>query len=117
MLGLNANAITDEGAKYLADMLKTNTKLIFLRLSKNAISDQGVQLLADALSRYNKTLESIDISSNKFVTDRSINCISRMIKTNESLSSLNISDCSLSENAKQNFRALTQSNDGFILFI
>ncbi|CAF3674452.1 unnamed protein product [Rotaria socialis] len=117
MLGLNANAITDEGAKCLANMLKTNTKLIFLRLSNNAISDQGVQLLADALSRHNKTLESIDISSNKFVTDRSINCIARMLKTNESLSSLNISHCSLSENAKQNFRVLTQSNDGFVLFI
>jgi Ran GTPase-activating protein (RanGAP) involved in mRNA processing and transport len=58
MLGLNSNDITDEGARYLAEMLKTNKILTFLRLSHNSISDQGVQLLADTLTHHNNMVSN-----------------------------------------------------------
>jgi Ran GTPase-activating protein (RanGAP) involved in mRNA processing and transport len=115
MLGLNSNGITDEGARCLAEMLKTNKILTFLRLSHNSISDQGIELLADALTHHNNSLESIDISSNKLVTDLSIDYLVQMIMRNQRLSSLSLPDCGLSENGKQRFRSMGQAKYGFKL--
>jgi hypothetical protein len=115
MLGLNSNGITDEGARCLAEMLKTNKILTFLRLSHNSISDRGIQLLADALTHHNNSLESIDISSNKLITDLSIDYLVQMIIRNQRLSSLSLPDCGLSENGKQRFRSMGQAKCGFKL--
>jgi Ran GTPase-activating protein (RanGAP) involved in mRNA processing and transport len=115
MLGLNSNSITDEGAKHLAEMLKINKILTFLRLSHNSLTDQGVQYLADALTHHNNILESIDLSSNKFVTDLSIDCLVEMIICNQRLSALSLSNCNLSEDGKQRFRPMGQAKYGFKL--
>jgi hypothetical protein len=80
MLGLNSNNITDEGARHLAEMLKINKTLTFLRLTQNSITDQGVQYLANA---HNNILESIDLSSNTFITDLSIDYLVQMIIRNQ----------------------------------
>jgi len=115
MLGLNSNSITDEGARHLAEMLKINKILTSLRLSHNSLTDQGVQYLANALTHHNNILESIDLSSNKFVTDLSIDYLVQMIIRNQRLSSLSLSNCGLSEDGKQRFRSMGQAKYGFKL--
>jgi hypothetical protein len=115
MLGLNSNSITDEGAKHLAEMLKINKILTLLRLTHNSLTDQGVQYLANTLTHHNNILESIDLSSNKFITDLSIDYLVQMILRNQRLSSLSLSNCGLSEDGKQRFRAMGQAKYGFKL--
>lgn len=114
-LGLNSNSITDEGARHLAEMLKINKILTSLRLTHNSLTDQGVQYLANALTHHNNIFESIDLSSNKFITDLSIDYFVQMIMRNQRLSSLSLSNCGLSEDGKQRFRTMGQAKYGFKL--
>ena len=54
--------ITDQGVKYLSQMLKTNHTLTQLWLGFNHISDDGVKLLMNILTYHNKTLQVFIIS-------------------------------------------------------
>ena len=49
ILDLQNTGITDEGVKYVAEMLKTNTTLECLLLGANEINDQGVERLSNAM--------------------------------------------------------------------
>ena len=71
-LNLLNNGITDNGAEYLAVMLKTNKTLTELNLLGNEISDEGVAMLANALQHYNSTLEDLDLASNTLISDASV---------------------------------------------
>lgn len=51
---LSNNEIGDEGAKYLAEGLQSNTTLITLRLDNNRISDAGMQDINDIMVRNNR---------------------------------------------------------------
>ncbi len=115
MLGLNSNSITDEGVKHFAEMLKINKILTLLRLTHNSLTDQRAQYLANALTHHNNILESIDLSSNKFITNLSIDYLVQMIIHNQRLSSLSLSNCGLSEDGKQRFRSMGQAKYGFKL--
>jgi heat shock protein HspQ len=62
-LDLSRNAITDQGAFWLAACLKINTPLRTLLLNKNAIRDSGLAELASALE-VNQILRRFDVSGN-----------------------------------------------------
>lgn len=115
MLGLNSNNITDEGAKHLAEMLQRNQILTLLRLTHNSLTDRGVQYLINALEHHNNILESIDLSSNKLLTDHSIDYFIQMIIRNQRLSTISLSNCGLSNDGKQRFRTMEQAKYGFKL--
>jgi hypothetical protein len=51
---LSNNEIGDEGAKYLAKGLQSNTTLITLRLDNNRITDAGMQDINDVMVRNNR---------------------------------------------------------------
>ncbi|CAF3665735.1 unnamed protein product, partial [Rotaria sp. Silwood1] len=112
-LNLTKNGITEIGAKYLAEMLKTNKILTHLNLGENEINDHGVQILSDAIENYNTTIQSLDISSNKLLTDESIDYLLQMIKNNSSLNKLQIYNCSLSEKGKQKLKTSEQLKKNF----
>jgi heat shock protein HspQ len=63
-LDFSCNAITDQGAFWLAACLKTSSSLRTLILNKNAIRDRGLSELASALE-LNRTLTRFDVSENK----------------------------------------------------
>ncbi|CAF4772514.1 unnamed protein product [Rotaria sp. Silwood1] len=84
-LSLGSNGITDEGARYFADMLKINRTLRHLLLSANKIGDRGCSQLANTLIYYNTTLERLDLDSNRAVTDSSVSNFVAMIRTNDNL--------------------------------
>jgi Ran GTPase-activating protein (RanGAP) involved in mRNA processing and transport len=114
-LVLQKNGITDKGAKYLAQMLKTNETLTWLYLGDNEISDEGVRMLAESIEKYNTTLEMLVLTSNKLLTDSSIDYLIEMIKHNQSLKKLWIDSCHLSEAGKERLNKIQQSKKDFYI--
>lgn len=49
VLDLSSNRITDEGAKSLAEILRTNRRLSYLSLMNNVIGDEGATAMLDTL--------------------------------------------------------------------
>jgi Ran GTPase-activating protein (RanGAP) involved in mRNA processing and transport len=114
-LDLRSTGITDEGAGYLAKMLKTNTTLKYLLLGQNEISDQGVQHLADVLTHHNNTLVSLLIDGNNLVSDSSVDTLVEMLKQNQKLDWLKLDEYNLSEKGKERLRQVVQSKKDFKL--
>lgn len=51
-LNLSSNHITDEGAKFFADALRTNRRLRYLNLANNYITDTGFSHILDTLTEF-----------------------------------------------------------------
>ncbi|CAB3233031.1 unnamed protein product [Arctia plantaginis] len=60
VLNLSSNKISDEGAKYLGDTLRTNRQLAYLNLSGNLISDTGVDGILSSLITFKLTTDEIN---------------------------------------------------------
>ncbi len=60
-----------EGAKVLADILKSNEHFARLDISKNQIGDMGMKALLNGV-RQNKSLVHIDLGSNNLTADSCI---------------------------------------------
>ena len=99
-LNLSDNNITDVGAEYLAEMLKTNDKLTHLWLDTNHIDDRGAGAIALALTTHNSTLEQLYLNWNELISDMSTPLIVSMLKHNQSLTRFEISNCDLSQASK-----------------
>ncbi len=112
-LVLQKNKITDKGAKYLAQMLEVNQTLTWLYLGENEISNEGVRMISKAIETHNKTLEMLVLSSNKLLTDLSVDYLLSMIRNNQSLKKLWIDDCNLSNTGKQRLENVQQSKKDF----
>jgi Ran GTPase-activating protein (RanGAP) involved in mRNA processing and transport len=115
LLDLQINGITDEGAKYIAEMLKTNATLWYLLLSGNDISDRGVDVLAHVLTHHNTTLISLRVGYNKLVSDSSVDSLIKMLQHNQTIGSLDIEKCNLSDKGKERLRQVTRSKNAFDL--
>ena len=115
ILVLQQNRITDKGAKHLSELLKTNQTIIWLYLGENEITDEGIRLLTTAIETQNKTLEMLVLSSNKLLTDSSIDYLLPMIEHNQSLKKLWIDNCNLSEAGKQRLNTIQQSKKDFYI--
>ncbi|CAF1365537.1 unnamed protein product [Adineta ricciae] len=112
---LQNNRITDRGAHSLAQMLAVNRTLIWLYLGENQISDEGIRVLTEVLSSQNTTLEMLVISSNKLITDTSVDLLCSMIEQNQTLTKLWIDNCNLSETGKQRFQVTQQLKQNFYI--
>ncbi|WP_341789287.1 hypothetical protein [Rickettsia endosymbiont of Polydrusus tereticollis] len=63
-LDLGHNQIEAEGAKVLADALKTNSSIASLDIGWNQIGDEGIRVFADAL-KINNSITLLDIGYSK----------------------------------------------------
>lgn len=97
---LNKNGITNSGARNLSNLLRTNRTIEELWLSDNEIGDLGVEHLTHVIAFCNKTLKVLVLSSNIFITDRSISFILKLFKFNKTLEKLFLRDCNLTEIGK-----------------
>lgn len=123
VLALNTSALTtlwimniemsDTGMKYLGDMLKTNAVLEKLLLGKNNITDQGVQLLVNILIRHNQTLKTLSFVDSQLISSKSVDLFLSLLNENETLISLNLMDCHLSENGKEKLRRYARTKEHF----
>jgi len=70
-INLSGNKITDNGANYIAEALKSdNSKLEQLNLSGNSITDNGLIPIGEALKTGKvKTLKKLDMSGNKITEE------------------------------------------------
>lgn len=66
-LNLSSNRITDVGAKYLADMLRTNRQLSYLNLADNMITDEGGLRIMDSLDEFPLDAQEIEDSMARYV--------------------------------------------------
>ncbi len=115
ILVLQKNRITDKGVRYLSQMLEVNQTLIWLYLGENEISDEGIRILSKVIENQNNTLEMLVLSSNKLLTDLSIDYLLQMIKHNQSLKKLWIDNCNLSQTGKQKLDEIQQSKKDFYI--
>jgi hypothetical protein len=114
-LHLGSNRISNEGALLLAEMLKTNTILNVLWLDNNRITDEGVHFLANALIHHNKTLQELSLKKNKYITSLSITYFIDIFQYNQSLTKIDLTDCSLTKEDNQRLKNLSNGNQRFIL--
>ena len=114
-LCLASTGITDEGARYLAEMLTTNSTLDFLWLEENNIGDQGIGSLANVLIHHNTTLRSLGLNENRLVTDASVDLLVQVLQRNSSFSGLRIVNCNLSEKGKERLRQIAGTEKHFNL--
>jgi Ran GTPase-activating protein (RanGAP) involved in mRNA processing and transport len=107
-LHLGSNRISNEGALLLAEMLKTNTMLTVLWLDSNRIGNEGVHCLANVLIHQNKTLQELSLKKNKLINTLSIQYFIDLCQSNQTLTELDISECSLTN--EDNRRLVSISN-------
>ncbi|CAF5180165.1 unnamed protein product, partial [Rotaria magnacalcarata] len=61
---LSSNQIGDQGAQYIAEVLKNNEKVVCLNFDWNKISEQGARYLGELLQT-NTTLEILNLNLNE----------------------------------------------------
>lgn len=110
ILLLNKNGISNDGLRYISDMLRTNQTLTELELSNNEIGNEGVKYLTNILNYYNRTLKLLVLSFNIFITDSSIDHFRTMFEHNQTLKKLSINDCNLSTSGKHKLIKLVDKN-------
>jgi hypothetical protein len=118
------NEITEEGASYIAEALRTTRTLRKLNLSGNPIGDKGLQYIAEALAtnttltelkltgcglriteesgpaltemlQQNKTLRELNLLCNKAISDNAVLYIIEGLKKNTTLKTLNLHSCGI----------------------
>ena len=99
-LHLNSNHISDDGVNDLAEMLRTNRTMTELWLGNNDIGWKGIEELTDVLAYENQTLKCLSLSSNRFLTDRSVDDLINMLRENQTLTKLWLTNCNISEQGK-----------------
>lgn len=114
-LGFGSSYIGEDGAKYLSVMLSKNKTLKVIDLSgfyglENNITPAGLKFLCQGL-QLNTSLKSLDLSNN-ILDCTSLPILSNLIKTNSTLSFLNIRRNSLAgyEEHMEDFMAALSSN-------
>jgi Ran GTPase-activating protein (RanGAP) involved in mRNA processing and transport len=117
ILGLQQNQITDLGAEHLSQMLKLNKSLTALWLDQNDISDKGVKFLSNALQYSNSSLQYIDLSRSRLITDVSVGYIEDIIKFNKTITEISLYDCNLSRTAKDKLKIAIKSRKTVSIYL
>jgi hypothetical protein len=95
-LNLSVNPVGDKGLQYIAEALTTNTTLteLSLRDCRLRITEESGSALTEMLQR-NKTLTELNLSWNKAISDNAASFIIEGLKKNATLKILNLAVCSI----------------------
>ncbi|XP_072132926.1 NACHT, LRR and PYD domains-containing protein 3-like [Mobula birostris] len=104
-LGLRKVRLTDSGAKDLVSALSTNPSLTELDLSGNALGDSGVKLVSAALRNPECKIQKLELY-NIGVTDSGAEDLASALRTNRSLTGLNLGYNSLTDGSVPALRCL-----------
>lgn len=116
-LQLDGNDITDQGARSLANMLKTNRTLENLSLNGNRLSEKGMQSLVEVLIDQNQTLRELHLSDNQLTSELPVNTIIRMIQFNSSLRRFTVKNAHLSEENQIKLQQVAKHKPNFSLYL
>ena len=86
-LWLDDNPIGDLGLQSIFNILKVDKTLKWLSLARCSMTDTGVASLASALNT-NTTLERLDISDNKAITENGLTCLVEVLSRSSGLVTL-----------------------------
>jgi len=86
-----------EAAQIIADAMKYNTSVTYLRLGNN-ICDGGVEQLSYMLG-YNRTLKVLDLSGNSSISARGVTFLANALKKNTTLTTLILSKTNVKQKA------------------
>ncbi|CAF3395742.1 unnamed protein product, partial [Rotaria sp. Silwood2] len=110
--------ITINGIQYLSDMFKKNNTLKHLGLKSSGINDQTVKLLMNVLKNDNNTLETLNLSMNKDLTDACLNYVVEMLEYNQSIRRISFLYCNISMEAQNDFETkISKRKDVSIYFV
>ncbi|CAF1278487.1 unnamed protein product [Didymodactylos carnosus] len=87
--------ISDAGSKAMAEALKINQTLTYLGISSNNISAEGAKAIAEAL-KTNQTLTHLDMQINN-ISDAGAKAIAEALKINETLTTLYMQENNISD--------------------
>jgi Ran GTPase-activating protein (RanGAP) involved in mRNA processing and transport len=104
-LSLYGAKIGDASCAELGHALAANCQLSHLTLQNNQLTAVGVEALANAL-HLNSHLRELNLSDNWLMRDDGALALARMLQRNNTIESLNISNCSLKNDG---VRALTEA--------
>lgn len=116
-LRIGWTGVTDQGAFYLAELLKVNNLLTDLWMRENKIGDRGVEHLTNALAYHNKSLKILWLRGNTLITDGSIDYIINMLRHNQTLEQFSIELCDLSQSGKDRLREEAATKTNFSLWL
>ncbi|CAB3233028.1 unnamed protein product [Arctia plantaginis] len=68
VLNLSSNQITDVGAQYVGDMLRTNRQLAYLNLASNMITDIGADSILNSLVQFPLTTDELRAMKLRHIT-------------------------------------------------
>ena len=106
-LSLRSNPIGDEGLQYIAEALIINTSLIELDLTGCylSITEENGPTLTEMLQR-NKTLRKLNLSWNRAISGNQTSFIIESLKKNTTLKTLDLIGCSITD---EGFRLIRRS--------
>jgi Ran GTPase-activating protein (RanGAP) involved in mRNA processing and transport len=108
------------GCQHLARLLQSQTRtLTYLILQDTGMTDSGFELLIQALC-VNSSLEELNVTLNKLVTDNCVCYVISMLERNHTLKVLQLFDCGLSETGKNQLKeavAMEKMKNDFIVVI
>ena len=116
-LSLVSAGFQDEGLRHIARMLETNKTLSELCLPQNKIGDVGFQDLMSVLTEHNRTLRVLSLEWNQFGSTESFSALNHMLRTNTTLSSLNVESCKWSNVGIRQLRITAKNKNNFQLSI
>jgi len=108
---LYMNYVSNKGAKCLADALKVNKTLVKLDMRDNRIGSKGVKYFADALKE-NKSLEKLLLSNNNNIGDEGAMYLAGMITVNETLQWIDLDNIHIGNKGAESIAASLLVNSG-----
>ena len=117
-LDLSSNIeIGNTGFQYLPRLLQSdNRTLKYLLLKDTGLTDSGFECLLKALAE-NSSLKGLDVSFNKLITDKCLSPLISMLARNNTLHTLQLVGCGLSETSKNHLESIVSArkSTNFIL--
>ncbi|CAF1112011.1 unnamed protein product [Rotaria sordida] len=101
---LSSNPIGDEGIKYIVELIRNNQNLHHLSLNDTGITDDGIRMITDVLASNSTSIRCLDLRSNQFITDSSIDSLLQIVEQNQTLSACRLDNCGLSQQGKEKLR-------------
>lgn len=96
-LNLSSNPLGDQAIQFINELIISHRTLYHLSLADTNITDAGFQQLIQTLSSNVSSLRTLDVRSNKSITDASIPFLTQMVDRNQTLSACRLDNCQLTE--------------------
>ena len=101
--------IGDEGCQYISEiLLQKNCKVKEIRLKKSNLTDEGFIIICKALENHN-TITNLNFSKNR-ITEKSLENILTLIKSNKNLKSINLDGNNYSTNIKDKIKSYVRKD-------